>query len=219
MTYAALRVLWPTVGSPAETLTALLGLVAVLFYGKRLRYSAPMSLLGAAVLVQLLSWTLGYFHHPEWVADNPRLDRLGKLFIFIAVAWWLAGSTRRTLLLWGLALGGYVVASFLLGGGLDEWRAGLQGQRVGFGIRNYQHGPMLFGIALLGLMIFAPRCLAVGPWRVMRTLIWSLLTTIALSGVLIGSDTRDMVGVVAGSAVYVATVALPCSARRVRASQ
>ncbi|HSH84401.1 MAG TPA: O-antigen ligase family protein [Guyparkeria sp.] len=186
MGYAAFRVLWPAVGSPAETLTALLGLSALMVYGKQLRYSVPLWLLGAAVLVQLLSWTLGYFHHPQWVADNPRLDRLGKLFIFIAVAWWLSGSTRRTFQLWGLALVGYVLASFVLGGGLAEWHAGLNGQRVGFGIRNHQHGAMLFGVVLLGMVVFAPRFLAGGPGRGMRALFWSLLTVIALVGVLIG---------------------------------
>lgn len=186
MTYGALRILWPTVGSPAETITALLGLFSVLFYGSKLRSSAPIWLLGAALLVQLLSWTLGYFHHPEWIADNPKLDRLGKLFIFIAVAWWLAGSTRRTLLLWSLALIGFLIATFVLGNGLEEWQAGLSGQRVGFGIRNAQHGAMLFGVTLLGLAIFAHRCLSPGPWRVLRTVIWSLLITIALVGMLIG---------------------------------
>ncbi len=186
MTYAALRVLWPEVGSPAETLTALLGLGAILVYGNKLRYSAPMWLLGAAILVQLLSWTLGYFHHPEWVSENPKIDRLAKLFIFISVAWWLGGSTKRTLFLWFLAFLGYIASTFILGGGLAEWKAGLSGQRVGFGIRNSQHGAMLFGVAFLGLLIFSSRFLAAGRWRKLRALTWTLLITISSIGVLIG---------------------------------
>ncbi|MGM0987232.1 MAG: O-antigen ligase family protein [Pseudomonadota bacterium] len=186
MMYGALRILWPTVGSPAETITALLGLFSLLFYGRQLRSSAPMWLLGAALLVQLLSWTLGYFHHPEWVADNPRLDRLGKLFIFIAVAWWLAGSTQRTLQLWALALIGFVIGTFVLGDGLAEWQSGLSGQRIGFGIRNFQHGSMLFGVVFLALIIFSPRLFSAGPWRALRAMTCSLLIMVSLLGVLIG---------------------------------
>ena len=185
--YAAFGILLPPLGDPAETLCALLGLGAVLACGKGLRGSAALWLLLAALLVQTLSWLMGYWHHPEWVADNPQLDRLAKLFIFIALAWWLGGSTRNTLLVWSLALLGYVVASFTHGNGLQEWWLGLQGQRVGFGIRNLQHGSMLFGVALLGLTMFTPRFARVGgrltPWRLAVSLV---LIGVCLVGIAIG---------------------------------
>ncbi|MCL7939239.1 O-antigen ligase family protein [Halomonas sp. ATCH28] len=185
--YAGFGILWPSAGSLAETLCALLGLGMVLVYGSGLRSSGPMWLLLAALLVQTLSWALGAWHHPEWVGDNPKLDRLAKLFIFIAVAWWLGGSTRNTLLVWSLALLGYLVASFTHGDGLQEWLAGLQGQRVGFGIRNLQHGSMLFGVALLGLVVFTTRFGRVGgrwvPWRITISL---LLIGLCLVGIAIG---------------------------------
>ncbi|WP_250148062.1 O-antigen ligase family protein [Halomonas jincaotanensis] len=146
-----------------------------------------MWLLLAALLVQTLSWGLGVWHHPEWVGDNPKLDRLAKVFIFIAVAWWLGGSTRNTLLVWSLALLGYLMASFTHGNGLQEWSAGLQGQRVGFGIRNLQHGSMLFGVALLGLVVFTTRFGRVGrhwvPWRLAISLV---LICVCLVGIAIG---------------------------------
>lgn len=184
--YALLRALWPAVGSMAETLMALLGLVMVLAYGRGIRAGAAIWLLVAAVVVQVLSWSLGTVHHPEWVADNPRIDRLAKLFIFIAVAWWLGGSTRNTLLVWGLAVVGLILSSVVQGDGLQEWIRGVQGQRVGFGVRNYQHGAMLFGIALLGLVIFAPRLLAPGRWRAWRVVGWCLMLLPCVTGVLIG---------------------------------
>lgn len=184
--FAGLSVLWPEVGSPAETIMALTGLIAVLAVGKGIRGSAPLWLLLAAIVVQVLSWTLGYFHHPEWVADNPQVDRLAKLFIFIGVAWWLRGSIRHTLILWGLALIGYLLATWLHGGGWQEWVAGLQGQRVGFGIRNMQHGSMLFGVAFLGLVVLARRFLAVGRFRLGRSLLWLALMSVCLLGIVIG---------------------------------
>ncbi|WFM69798.1 O-antigen ligase family protein [Halomonas sp. CKK8] len=185
--YAGFGILWPSVGSPAETLCALLGLGMVLGYGTGLRSSGPMWLLLAALLVQTLSWGLGMWHHPEWVGGNPKLDRLAKVFIFMAVAWWLGGSTRNTLLVWSLALVGYLVASFTHGNGLQEWWAGLQGERVGFGIRNLQHGSMLFGVALLGLVVFTPRFGRIGgrwvPWRLAVPV---LLICLCLVGIAIG---------------------------------
>ncbi|MDR9440497.1 MAG: O-antigen ligase family protein [Halomonas sp.] len=184
--YAFLRVLWPAPGGAAETLMALLGLVMVLAYGRGIRHGAATWLLAAAVAVQVLSWSLGYFHHPEWVAENPQIDRLAKLFIFIAVAWWLGGSTRNTFLMWALALVGLMLASFVQGDGVQEWLRGLQGQRVGFGVRNFQHGAMLFGILLLGLVIFAPRLLSPGRWRAWRAVGWCLALALATIAVLIG---------------------------------
>lgn len=185
--YAGFRILWPELGKPGETTAALLGLLAVLAFGRELRKSAALWLLLAAVVVQLLTWLLGYFHHPDWIPPNPQLDRLGKLFIFIGVAWWLGGSTRNTLVLWGLALVGYVIASFTLGQGLQEWLKGLQGERVGFGIRNKQHGAMLFGVALLGVVVFARRfILARGRVIGWRFSIWLAVLGICTMGVLIG---------------------------------
>lgn len=184
--YAAFRVVWPDIGKLGESITALLGLIAVLAFGREVRRSAALWLLLAAIVVQILSWTLGYFHHPQWIATNPELDRLAKLFIFIGVAWWLGGSTRNTLLAWGLGLLGYVIATFLHGEGIQEWLTGLQGDRTGFGIRNHQHGSMLFGVVFLGLAIFSIRIWAPGKYRLARVMVWCLLLLISLTGIVIG---------------------------------
>lgn len=183
--YATFNVLWPTVGSPAETTMALLGLVSLLVWGRGLRKGAALWLLLLAIVVQVLSWTLGYFHHPEWMADNPQIDRLAKLFVFMSVAWWLAGSTRNTLLVWGLALIGLLAATFVQGGGLEEWLRGLQGKRVDFSIRNAQHTAMYFGVALLGLIAFSKRCVFPGRFVIWRLALWLLALIICLAGVLI----------------------------------
>lgn len=185
--YGALRILWPAMGEPAGTVMALLGLIAVLTWGKGLKGSAALWLLLAAIGVQILSWVLGYFHHPDWVSSNPEVDRLAKLFIFIGIAWWLGGSTRWTLALWGAGVLGYVIAAFAHGGGVQEWLAGLNGQRVGFGIRNKQHGSMLFGVCLLGLIVFSRRVfMHSGQGRLSLMFGWVVLALISLTGVLIG---------------------------------
>lgn len=183
--YAFLGIVMDHLGSKTGTLSALLGLIAILVYGKTMRRSAALWLLLAAIVVQVISWTFGYYHHPQWIADNPQVDRLAKLFIFIAVAWWLGGSTRNTLWLWMLALLGFLVAVLLAGPG--EWLRGLEGERVGFGIRNQQHGSMLFGVAFLGLVIFARRLIMpAGSWVLWRIIIWILAMALCVTAIAIG---------------------------------
>lgn len=202
--YAGFAVLLPSVGSPAETLCAFLGLGAVLAYGRNIRNSGPLWLLLAALVVQTISWGLMVWHHPEWAASNPKLDRLAKLFIFIAIAWFLGGSTRNTLLIWGLAFLGWLLATLAFGNGLEEWQAGLQGKRADLGYRNAQHGSMLFGAALLGLIAFTPRFSRVQgrlvPWRIAVSL---ALIGICLTGIFIGQTRAVWLGL---------TLAMPLAA-------
>lgn len=192
--YAGFRVLWPSVGSNAESVSALLGLVAVLVYGQGIRSTLPLWLLLAALLVQCLSWWLGYQHHPDWVADNPQVDRLAKLFIFVAVAWWLGGSTRNTLLLWAVAALGYFAATLLVDGVYQDWLTGLKGARVDFGVRNAQHSSMMFGVLLMALTMLAPRLLRAGKWRWLRGGLWLLALGLSVVAVLIGQTRAVWLG-------------------------
>lgn len=186
LVYAFFRLLWPEVGSSAETVMAVLGLLSVLILGCGIRSGGALWLLLAAIAVQVLSWWLGRMDHPQWVADNPKIDRLAKLFIFVAVAWWLGGSTRNTLVLWCLAVVGLLLSSVVQGDGLNEWLQGFDGHRVGFGVRNGQHGAMLFGIVLLGMAVFTPRCLAPGRRRIARVIGWGLVVGLSAIAVMIG---------------------------------
>ncbi|WP_404297352.1 O-antigen ligase family protein [Halomonas sp.] len=219
--YAALCLLWPAVGEPAGTLMAILGLVAVLSWGKGLRGSAPVWLLLMAVLVQLISWTGGYLHHPEWISDIPQLDRLGKQFMFIGVAWWLGGNTRLTRWVWGLAALGVVVVMLPPFTDWAVWQRGLSGQRVGLSIRNAQHDAMLLGTVLIGLVAMSPRLLGAGPWRPLRWVGWWLGLAVCLAGVLVTQTRAAWLGLlvalcVAGLCwgVYERAVGHPRAARR-----
>ncbi|MGQ7247156.1 O-antigen ligase family protein [Halomonas sp. V046] len=187
--YGALRVLLPDIGQRAGTIMALLALIMIFFQSKVVRGSAPLWLLLFAIVSQLLSWLFGYFNNPEWVADTPELDRLGKWFLFIGVAWWLGGSTSKSLAIWSLALAGFLLACFIAGGAGADWLRGLDGHRVDFNIRNAQHVAMFFGTALLGLLCFAPRIIGDGRWVWGRVLLWAIPTGLCLVGVVI-SQTR-----------------------------
>ncbi|RTQ97191.1 O-antigen ligase family protein [Halomonas nitroreducens] len=191
MAYAGLRIAFPEVGELTGTLMALLGLFAVLRWGQRLRSSAPLWLLLAVVLVQLIAWTSGYFHHPDWLPDNPELDRLAKWFLFIGMAWWLGGCTRLTWMAWAITVPGLLLAVWLEGQGWYSWQRGLAGKRVDFGIQNAQHVSMFFGTALLGLVLFARRAVTIGRFTWWRRMGWVAATVISLVGVVV-TQTRGV---------------------------
>ena len=184
--YGTFKILWPSLGKASEGVAAALGIIALLIWGRGVRSSFPIWLLLAAIVVQLLSWVLGYMHHPEWMTNNPKIDRLGKLFLFISFAWWLEGSTRNTLLLWSLSAVGFILATFYQGQGLQEWSSGLQGYRVDFDIHNAQYAAMLFGTVFIGLVCFLFRVVRrdkkfIG-WRFV---LWLVCTGLCLVGLII----------------------------------
>jgi O-antigen ligase len=126
-------------------------------YGGALRSSLPLWLVWASIAVVLITWISAQFSHPEWAESNPRLEHLARHFLFVLMAFWLAGSERKILWFFGLALLGLLFSPWSLGDGWGEIMTGLQGERIDFGIRNSQHTGILFGLAALFLLVFFRR--------------------------------------------------------------
>lgn len=185
LAYGFSNLLWPSAGKLVQIVAIAIGVISFFAYGEKKRSSFPVYLLIAALIIQVLSWGLGYLNHPEWISSNPHLDRLGKIFIFIVFAWLLGGSTRNTLYLWGLSALGFLLAT-LLQGHASDWLIGLDGQRVDFDMRNAQHTAMFFGTVLLGMTCFSFRIIhkekRLVPWRFF---LWLLLTITSLTGLFI----------------------------------
>ena len=186
MVYTFFNIPAGDIAKPAETLLAFSGLIAFCIWGKGFRRPVLL-LLGAVVAVQLTSWWAGLSHHPQWMDSSPRLALLAKLFIFISVAWWLRGSTRNTLLLWGVASTGFLLTTFFLAPPNEEnWITGLSGERANFGIRNAQHSSMFFGALLLGIVSFAKRICQQGKHQRLRVFLWGMTLIVALMGIAVG---------------------------------
>ncbi|MBR9856705.1 MAG: O-antigen ligase family protein [Gammaproteobacteria bacterium] len=185
LAYGFSNLLWPSAGKLVQVFAIAIGVISFFAYGDKKRTSFPVYLLIAALVIQATSWGLGYFNHPEWTSSSPRLDRLGKIFAFIAYAWLLGGSTRNTLYLWGLSAIGFLLATLLQGHATD-WLTGLGGQRVDFDMRNAQHTAMFFGTVLLGMTCFSFRIIhhqkRLIPWRFC---LWALFTVSSLIGLFI----------------------------------
>lgn len=136
------------------------------------------------LLAQSASWVAGYLHHPYWLPDNPELDRLGKWFLFVGVAFWLGGVRRNVEILLTLVMLGFLATCFFFEGSLGEWLRGVQGDRIDLGIRNAQHTSMFFGVAVIGLLCFSQRCFSAGKFGWLSGPIWSSIFCICLLGVL-----------------------------------
>ena len=206
LVYAALGIAAHPLKDAIEPYMAFLGLVSLLIFGGWRRRSAALGLLVAICLVQLLSWWLAITDHPQWARPNPDTERMAKLFIFIAIAWWLRGSLRHVFWVWGLALLAFLLTTVIFPEGRDSWAAGLQGERVGFGIQNNQHASMLFGVSLLGLMAFAKRFCWSGGLRWGRACLWLGLTLMTLVGILFGQTRAVWLALLVSLVVALAVV-------------
>ncbi|TGD70905.1 O-antigen ligase family protein [Mangrovimicrobium sediminis] len=169
----------------------LLTAIALFFLQHPLRRSFVFALFWLALATQLASWGLAHWLAPEIAERSPKVERLAAWFFMIPVAVFIRSDLRRVFALWSLALVALMLAPWISGGGWGEIAAGLGGERVGFGIINQQHTSLLFGLALLGLLAFAPRAAhaarVVGrPWL---TAVYAALVLAALVAVVI-SQTR-----------------------------
>ncbi|MEQ5767647.1 O-antigen ligase family protein [Halomonas sp. H33-56] len=196
--YSFFRIFYPPVGSFSETAFAITGLFSLLYFSKFLRFSFPVFLLFLALLSQTLSWVVNYIENPDWVADNPQIDRLAKIFIFISVAWWLRGSANKVIFSWFLGLLGAVVGIWSQSDGVSEWLLGLEGVRVNLGVRNWQHSAMLLGVCFIGLSVFFPRIIATEKYRTLKCLFWVGGLLYCLIGLYITQTRAVFVGLLLG---------------------
>ncbi|MGM0609192.1 MAG: O-antigen ligase family protein [Candidatus Muiribacteriota bacterium] len=100
-------------------------------------------------LFQIITWISVKMSHPDLAYSLPKIDRLGKLFLFIPVAWGLRNKNININLIFGTALGGFIIALFVHSDFLSEINSAIYGRRIDFGIRNAQHTSMVFGIILM----------------------------------------------------------------------
>jgi O-antigen ligase len=116
----------------------------------------------AAIGVQIISWAGMKFTFPEFSYHVPKIDRLGKLFLFIPIAWGLKRYNSRFInYIFLSALIGFFIGIIIHSDFLSQISNGIKGYRTDFGIRNAQHTSMIFGmifiVSFLNLFIFEER--------------------------------------------------------------
>ncbi|MGK0545752.1 O-antigen ligase family protein [Halomonas cupida] len=200
--YAGLRIYLPDVGQRSGTVLAVIALAFILWRGRKLRSSTVFWCLLGVVIAQLISWVAGFYHHPDWLPSNPEIDRLGKWFLFVGVAFWLGGSYFNVKLALSLALLGFLATCFFFDGSLEQWGRGLKGHRIDLDIRNAQHTAMFFGVALIGLLSFVRLCFSGERFAWLTGTAWVVAFAICLLGVVV-TQTR---------AVWLAMLVVTCLA-------
>lgn len=103
----------------------------------------------AFVALQVWVYFFAIERFPE-VADGQikAARHMTKLFLCIAVAWWLRGSINAAKYLLFIFLAG-IVTSLAINSNTETWMAGLSGKRVDFGYTNAQHTAFYLGLLLI----------------------------------------------------------------------
>ncbi|MBU1170759.1 MAG: O-antigen ligase family protein [Proteobacteria bacterium] len=110
----------------------------------------PMYLLFIGVIIsQIATWGSVEMFHPEIQDNTLKIDKLGKLFLFIPIAWGLQRKPKWVPIVLLTACVGFT-ADLLFGCDFFAQVAlAIQGQRVDFGVRNAQHTSMVFGLMVI----------------------------------------------------------------------
>ncbi|MFC3153102.1 O-antigen ligase family protein [Litoribrevibacter euphylliae] len=163
-------------GSRAGKVVMVLGVLLLLRQWRYFLKSPIFYFILAVIGIQLLSWGLSHLDHPQWAEDSPKVGRMLAWFMFVPVAFFLQGDTKKILFIGILAMASVFISPWVTGDGMQEIMRGINGRRVDFGVHNAQHIAMLFGVSL----ILGFYCLFIGHQRKNHKLIWFVLGTLVV---------------------------------------
>ena len=147
--YAATLILFNSVSDTFRAIILMGSLPALWVYRRQFIKDPMFRLLLAVVVIQIASWVNSLGHIPEFANTVPKLDRLGKLFTFLLMAFWLKGNIRNSYWLLGSLLIGIFIGFTFQPGFPHEISKAVKGLRVDLNIKNAQFTSMFAGIALM----------------------------------------------------------------------
>ena len=202
----------------AEPIMLLSGFVLLILHSS-LRRSWWSLLFLICVFVQLISWASAMLSHPEWSSSAPTLDRLGKLFFFMPVAYLIGGSKRNTLWVWFAYGMGLILTVLTFSGGFIYWQQAFSGARADFGMQNAQHTAMYFGVLLLMLITLVKSWIFSGNRVVVwRAVLWACSVIFSLVMIYITKTRAVLIGLMLavsaiGVTIFISKLRLGCSTR------
>ncbi|WP_168709039.1 O-antigen ligase family protein [Onishia niordana] len=137
--------------SRAAEVVFVLCFIVCWFYepAKKIKFHWIFLVFLAFVGLQAFVYLFAADRFPQFADGQVKAARhVAKLFLCIAVAWWVRGSVRASVYLASLFVAGFFFA-LLVGFDASEWLRGLQGSRVDFGFTNAQHTSVYFAMALV----------------------------------------------------------------------
>lgn len=175
--YAFFELSLPDTGKYAEAVLILLTLVALCRGERAPQLLAPLVMLGAAIAVSATAW-LASFASREYGFDPdsaPRIDQVGKWFLFMVPAFWLGKNRSGPPLFWAAAVLGLVALPWISGDGLKEFSQALDNRRIDAGTMNAQHAAMLSGLAFILSICLIIQNHMQARWLIVSRLIGTLL--------------------------------------------
>lgn len=143
-------------------------------------------LLLAFVVLQIGVFFFAVERFPDVADGQVKAARhIAKLFLCIAVAWWLRGSVKAAKYLLLVFIAGILV-SLALNSSVEEWRMGLAGRRVDFGYTNAQHIAFYFGLLLIMGASWLFKCMSTGAAKYA----WAIALALTVLGVAGGFVTQ-----------------------------
>jgi O-antigen ligase len=160
--YAFIRFIDPTASNIAQGALGFYLLCLLIKNPDKIRRD-PMCILFIGVIIsQIATWSSVSMFHPEVPENDLAIDKLGKLFLFIPIAWGLQRRQKWIPVVFLTACAGFATELFIVGSDyfdqlgyyfFEQVESALDGLRVDFGIRNAQHPSMVFGVMVI-LSIF-----------------------------------------------------------------
>lgn len=200
--FGMFRMLSEEVGELAYYVVVSSGFGVLLFSGKGYRRTTVIRLFFASVVIILTSWVWMNISHPQWAESSPKFNRLTRWFGFVGLAWWFGGQVRNVATFWMLSLVALLASPWIIGGGWNEVFLAFRGKRIDFGFSNAQHCGLIFGVALIGLVAFAPRCLQSRHLKWSLRIFWFFAVYICLIAVLCSQTRGVWLGILAAGVVY-----------------
>lgn len=171
----------------------------------------PMCILFIGVIIsQIATWVSISVFHPEMPDNKLAIDKLGKLFLFIPIAWGLQKRQKWIPAVFLAACAGFIIEIFIIGSDyfdqigyyfFEQVDSALDGSRVDFGIRNAQHSSMVFGIMVIISFFYVT--VEDKKWKKGTSL---LIFAIGLAGLIVTQTRQTFLGVlVAAFVVFISS--------------
>jgi O-antigen ligase len=128
----------------------ILGSIPIFFIHKNNIFKDPIVILFFLVLIlEVFSWINSLIYFSDFANTVPKVDRLGKLFLFFPVAYWLRGDQKNIILLWLFFLLGFIITCFTNVSIQSIITHTLNQERMSFLIKNAQFDSMFAGSSLI----------------------------------------------------------------------
>jgi len=149
LAYAFIDIQFHRVGSIFLAFIIIGTIPILIFHRKKILRNYIFIIFILILLLEVASWINSLIYLSEYAHDTPRLDRLGKLFIFFFISYWLQGSKNNVIALWSaFALGFlFTVITNIDINTLINFSTTLH--RANFQIKNSQWDSMLSATSLI----------------------------------------------------------------------